>query len=62
MILLSIIDYDILTLAVIRCQYRPKKVKWENAARDVIICIHTHMIAISIIEYIILTSEFIKGH
>ena len=62
MIPLRIINYNILTLEVIRGQYRSKTVKWENSARDIIICIHAHMIATRIIKYIILTSEFIKGH
>ena len=51
-ILLSIIYYDILTLEVIRGQYRLKTVKWENSARDIIICIHADMIATRIIKYI----------
>ena len=51
MIPLSIIDYDILTLEVIRGQYRSNTVKWENAAKDKIICIHAHMIATRIIKY-----------
>ena len=50
MIPLRIINYDILTLEVFRGQYRSKTVKWENVARDVIICIQTHMIATRLIR------------
>ena len=52
MIPLRIINSDILTLEVIRGQYRLKTVKWENSARDIIICIHADMIATRIIKYI----------
>ena len=39
-----------------------KEVNIGKYTHGYIFCIHTHMIAMSIIEYITLTSEVIKGH